>query len=64
MTNKTRELLKLYKLASIDVPHVKAVKYLAIPRNAYRILSSDLKMSAKYKWSNTYLTSFWAKINL
>jgi len=64
MTNKIRERLRLYELAPANVRNAKVVEHLAISRNAYRILNSDLKMSARYGWSSTYLTSFWAKINL
>ena len=60
MTNKIRELLKLYELAPTDVPHVKAVKHLAISRNAYIILNSALRRPAG---SSTCLISFWDKIH-
>ena len=64
MTNKTRELLTTYELAPTDVRNTKVVEHLVISRNTYGILNSALKMSAKYTWSSTYFTSFWAKINL
>ena len=63
MTNKTRELLKLYELASPDVMNAKVVEHLAIARNAYRILNSALKRTAEYGPSSTYLTSFWDRIS-